>query len=193
MRNYTALSAFLLVFIVQFSICIAPVQAQIGGSGFSASDNSASADDDLAKRNRLRDQCGNTEDPNVGVSVCSEFLKMRGNDERDIEISYGNLGAAYLKLHEWQPCIAAFNAAAQHNPPERDIILIYSERGACYGWMEKYRQAVADFNVALKHDPDNAIDLRLRGLIEKNKLGQIEQGERDIKLAHDIDPNVDNE
>jgi tetratricopeptide (TPR) repeat protein len=89
-------------------------------------------------------------------------------------------------LGQLQSAISACNQSLRIRPDFADAL---DSRGLAYLKLGDFDRAIDDFTAALKSKPGQAASLYGRG-IAKLRSGQTESGNRDIRTARGLDPNI---
>lgn len=100
---------------------------------------------------------------------------------------YNNRGIIYRLKHDYDRAIADYDEAIWLNS---DYPAAFYNRALAYADKEDYDHALADFAVVLRFNPRNALALYARGKM-RLKRGDTREGNADLTIAREIDPNVD--
>ena len=102
------------------------------------------------------------------------------NDDKDKEymsIFYGNRGACYIALEEWESVIEECTHSIEYNDK---YIKAYWRRAKAYEKLEKWFDAKSDYNKILEIDPDHEISKANLTRIEPMVQEQFENQKKEV-------------
>jgi len=99
--------------------------------------------------------------------------------------AYGDRGAAYADLGQYQLAIEDYNKAIRLQP---DDVFAYNNRGIAYADLGQYQLAIEDYNKAIRLKPDHAKPYYNRG-ITYNKINQYQLAIEDFNKVIRLKPD----
>jgi tetratricopeptide (TPR) repeat protein len=125
--------------------------------------------------------------PDETIAVCQNAILGGLMSRNGATAAYQNMGAAYIRKHDYAEALKAFDYAIKWTP---SLWQAYANRGYVYSQLDQLDNALADFGKAIELKPDEPV-IYLRRALAYERAQRAADAMADFDKALQINPNYE--